>query len=127
LNNTRILIVEDKAIVAHNVEDRLKASGYEVPAIAFSGEEVIQLVADTRPDLVLMDIRLPGEMDGVEAVHKVRDQYDIPIVFLTGHADDATITPTRSQAGEIVNYVGTLRDATREVEQEEQPVERSRG
>ncbi len=103
MNYPKVLIVEDKAIVAHNLEDRLKALGYEVPAVAFSGEEAIQLVADTRPDLVLMDIQLPGEMDGVEAAQKVREKYDIPVVYLTGHADDGTLR--RAKITEPYGYI----------------------
>ena len=72
MTNARILIVEDEAIVAKSIENRLMRLGYAVPAIAFSGTEAIQKVAETRPDLVLMDIKLQGEMDGVEAAKEIR-------------------------------------------------------
>ena len=87
----RILVVEDEAIVAKDVQSRLEGLGYAVPAIASSGEQAVRKAAETQPDLVLMDIRLKGEMDGVEAAGQVRDRFDIPVVYVTAYADDATL------------------------------------
>lgn len=64
---TRILVVEDEIIVAENIRSRLRHFGYEVPVVVDSGEEAVQRAGEIRPDLILMDIRLAGEMDGIEA------------------------------------------------------------
>ena len=87
----RILVVEDEAILAMNLQDKLLDLGYEVPAMAESGEQAIQMVEQLRPDLVLMDIKLKDGMDGVEAARLIRLKYDIPIIFMTAYGDDQTI------------------------------------
>jgi len=86
--HVRILVVEDAAIVAKSVEDNLKKLGYDVAAVTASGEEAVRLAAETRPDLVLMDIMLQGEMDGVEVAEQIRARFDIPVVYLTAYAED---------------------------------------
>jgi len=91
-----ILVVEDENIVALDIKARLLSLGYQVPAIASSGEQAIHLMALAPVDLVLMDIHLKGEMDGIEAADKIRTQYNnIPIVFLTAYADEATLERAR--------------------------------
>lgn len=91
MTNPQILIVEDELIVAKNIEVSLQKAGYEVPAIVTSGEEAIQQAGQIRPDLVLMDIRLQGEMLGIEAAEQIRTQFDIPVVYLTAYADEASL------------------------------------
>jgi PAS domain S-box-containing protein len=103
MTTARILVVEDQAIVAKDIENKLQKVGYVVPAIAFSGEEAIQRAAETRPDLVLMDIRLSGEMDGIEAAEEIRVRFDIPVVYLTGYADEETVQ--RAKVTEPFGYV----------------------
>ncbi len=87
----RIMIVEDLSITALDLKNRLRRMGYEVLALAGSGEEAIQKAEETRPDLILMDIRLKGDMDGVEAAQRIREKLDIPVIYLTAHADDTTL------------------------------------
>jgi PAS domain S-box-containing protein len=87
----RILIVEDERVVAWNIQEILKIFAHETVAIASSGDEALQRVADTQPDLVLMDIRLQGKMDGITAAQLIWTQFHIPIVYLTAHADEQTI------------------------------------
>lgn len=99
----RIMIVEDDAITARSIEGMLKRSGYVVPAIASSGKEAIQKVDKTDPDLVLMDIRLRGEIDGIEAAEEIRTRFGIPVVFLTAYADDETLE--RAKTTEPYGYV----------------------
>ena len=82
-----IMIVEDDAITAMDVENQLKNLGYGVSAKVSSGEDAIQKAKENMPDLVLMDIVLKGEMDGIEAAEEIRTQVDIPVVFLTAFAD----------------------------------------
>ena len=87
----QILVVEDESIVAKDIQNTLTNLGYSVPAIASSGKEAIQKVGKFQPDLVLMDIVLKGSMDGVETADEIRTKFDIPVVYLTAYADDATL------------------------------------
>ena len=84
----QILIVEDDGIVALDIQNRLKKLGYSVPAMMAYGEEAIKKVEEYNPALVLMDIVLKGKMDGIEAAEIIRSRFDIPVIFLTAHADE---------------------------------------
>lgn len=87
----QILVVEDEGLIALDIESHLLQLGYQVPGIAETGEEAIQLALASHPDLVLMDIRLKGDMDGIQAATTITAQLDIPIIFLTAFADTATL------------------------------------
>jgi len=87
----RLLIVEDEAIVARDLQGRLKRLGYQVCAIVASGAGAIEAASQHRPDLVLMDIVLKGDMDGIEAAEVIGRDYEIPTVFLTAYADQQTL------------------------------------
>jgi CheY-like chemotaxis protein len=87
---TSIVVVEDEAIVATDVAQRLKRCGYDVSAVAATGEAALRTVEKLHPDLVLVDIPLKGEKDGIETAHKIEDQFGIPVVFLTGQVDGPT-------------------------------------
>jgi two-component system cell cycle sensor histidine kinase/response regulator CckA len=87
----RILIVEDNRTMARDLEARVTRLGFAVAGVTPSGEQAIALAERERPDLVLMDIRLQGEMDGIAAADHVRAKLHLPVVFLTAHADDATL------------------------------------
>jgi PAS domain S-box-containing protein len=89
--SVQVLVVEDESRIATTLEDTLKSFGYSVPAIVCSGEQAIQKVAEMQVDLVLMDIRLEGSMDGVEAADQIRSDFNIPVVYLTGYMDDNTV------------------------------------
>ncbi|MBI3950019.1 MAG: sigma 54-interacting transcriptional regulator [Acidobacteria bacterium] len=103
MNNANVLVVEDETSLADLVEHKLKSLGYSVAAKAPSGEEAIRKVAETSPDLVLMDIVLEGEMDGVEAAELIRSRFDIPVVYMTACADDATLE--RAKVTEPYGYI----------------------
>jgi PAS domain S-box-containing protein len=83
-----LLIVDDEAIIATDLEDRLTGNGYEVVGIATSGEKAVRLAGELRPDLVVMDIVMPGRLDGIQAAAAIRADYGIPVVFLTAHTDE---------------------------------------
>lgn len=87
----RLLIVEDELLVAEDLKRRLERRGYEIQGVHPRAEEAIEALSDVGPDLILMDIRLGGEMDGVEAAGIIREQYKLPVVFLTSHADGDTL------------------------------------
>lgn len=91
MTNAQIMIVEDEGIIAKDIQNTLESLEYAVSVIASSGEEAIKKAAETLPDLVLMDIVLEGQMDGVEAAERIRDRFDIPVVYLTAYADDKTL------------------------------------
>ena len=91
MTRTSVLIVEDENIVAKDVRSRLTRLGYTVAGVTASGEEAVELAGKVRPGLVLMDIMLKGEMDGIAAAEIIRGRFDIPVVFLTAFADDQTI------------------------------------
>ena len=84
----RILIVEDEAIVAADIKGTLKGLGYDVSAIAFSGEEALRKTEELHPDVVLMDIVLRGQMDGIEAAQKIYERFGIPSIFMTGYSEE---------------------------------------
>ena len=86
-----VLIVEDEGILAIGLKKKLEKLGYNVPAIASSGNEAIDLAAKCRPDLILMDIVLKGEMDGIEAADKIRSTLKIPVIYLTAYSDEDTV------------------------------------
>jgi two-component system cell cycle sensor histidine kinase/response regulator CckA len=86
-----VLVVEDERIVARDLEQTLAELGYHAAGIASSAEEAIAHASKRCPDLVLMDIRIRGKRDGVETADLLRRQFDVPIVYLTAHADDATL------------------------------------
>jgi two-component system NtrC family sensor kinase len=88
---TRILVVEDEVVVAESLRMTLTRLGYAVPALVLRAEEVLPAVRRTQPDLILMDIRLRGEKDGITAAEEVRAEYDVPIVYLTAYTDKATL------------------------------------
>ncbi|ADE36656.1 response regulator [Methanohalophilus mahii] len=90
MNKSRILVVEDEAIVAMVIKRRLKDLGYIVSGVASTGRDAITKVEGTFPDLVLMDIRLKGDMNGIEATKIIRDRFSLPVVYLTAHSDDVT-------------------------------------
>jgi PAS domain S-box-containing protein len=87
----RIMLVDDEAIITMQLEKRLSSMGYAVVGVASSGEQSISMARRLLPDLVLMDIVMPGSMDGIEAASKIRSELDIPIVFLTAFADEGHI------------------------------------
>jgi PAS domain S-box-containing protein len=87
----RILVVEDEIIVARDIQMQLAELGYEAVGHATRGEDAVVLADTLRPDLVLMDIQLAGEVNGIEAAHAIRDKCSLPIVFLTAFASDDTI------------------------------------
>src|SRR5215468_3044833 len=87
----QIVVVEDEQIVALELRDRLVRMGHAVPAIMATAEQAVEHTERLQPDLVLMDIKLQGKMDGIEAAERIRRKLDIPIVYITAFADDQTI------------------------------------
>lgn len=91
MTKPQILVVEDEAITALDVKSRLERAGYTVSSVVSSGEEAIRTTSVMHPDLVLMDIRLHGDMDGIEAADEIRTRFGTPVVYLTAYADQETL------------------------------------
>ncbi|MFA5575488.1 MAG: response regulator [Brumimicrobium sp.] len=91
----KILVVEDEMIISEDIQGSLTRLGYEVCGSATTGEKAIKLAEDLSPDLILMDIMLKGELSGIEAAEIIREEYNIPIVFLTAYADDSTLSKAK--------------------------------
>ena len=96
ITDKKILIVEDEIIIALELEYRLKAMGYSVCGIAASGEKAILLVKETKPNLVLMDINLRGNMNGIQTADIIKDDFSIPSVYLTAYSDESTVNQIKS-------------------------------
>jgi PAS domain S-box-containing protein len=100
---TKILVVEDERVSAEDIKMSLQRLGYSVSGIAVSGEEAVKNAEEKQPDLVLMDIVLKGKMDGIEAASEIRSRLDIPVVYLTAHADKKTLA--RAKITEPFGYI----------------------
>ena len=98
-----ILMVEDEFLIALDAEEQAKALGHTVVGIAASAAEAIRLAELQRPDVALMDIRLVGETDGIEAAREIGDRFDVATIFVTANTDPATVGRVQS-----VNPVGVL-------------------
>ncbi len=86
-----ILIVEDEGVVALSIKAGLTKMGYTVVGIAVSGNEAIALATEKKPDVILMDIHIKGDMDGIQTTEKINAIMDVPVIFLTAYADDETV------------------------------------
>lgn len=91
MNASQILIAEDESIVALDIQDALKEGPYQVSGVASTGREAVDKARQQRPDLVLMDIHLKGDMDGVQAAREIHDRLDIPVIYLTAYCDERTL------------------------------------
>jgi CheY-like chemotaxis protein len=103
MTRTRILVVEDEALVAEEIKRRLNKLGYDVPDTAASGKEAILKAEEFKPDMVLMDIRLKGDMDGLKAAKKIQDHSHLPVIYLTAYADEGTLR--RAKITEPYGYI----------------------
>jgi len=103
MTDKRILIAEDEGIIARDIQNVLEGFGYHIPSIASSGEEAVAKAAALNPDLILMDIRLQGNLDGIEAVRQIRKTQNVPIIYLTVYTDNATLE--RVKATEPSGYI----------------------
>lgn len=103
MSETRVLIVEDEKIIALDLQRRVERFGYQVVGLVSNYEDAVAAAADTAPDIILMDIMLSGERDGVDAALAIRERENTPIIFLTAYADARTVE--RVKRAEPVGYV----------------------
>jgi PAS domain S-box-containing protein len=103
MSDINILIVEDESIVAMDIKHRAEGLGYKVTDVTPSGEEALELVKVNPPDLILMDIVLKGQIDGIEAAQRIHDDFDIPVLYLTAYSDEETLK--RAKITEPFGYI----------------------
>ncbi|MFI5148458.1 MAG: LytTR family transcriptional regulator DNA-binding domain-containing protein [Bacteroidia bacterium] len=95
MSKINILITEDESIVAKDIQMSLKKLGYNVIGICNNGEDAIRTAEEHRPDIVLMDIMLKGDMSGIDAADQIRKRLNIPLIFLTAYADESTLSKAK--------------------------------
>lgn len=103
MNKARILVVEDDSIISKDIQNTLETLGHDVSGVAVLGEEALEKAAELHPDLVLMDIQLAGDLDGVEAAAHIREELQIPVIFLTAFSEHATLQ--RAKTTEPYGYL----------------------
>ena len=91
MSNFKILVVEDEVLIAIDIQETLQDLGYDVCQVCYHSEDAIKALQRHQPDLVLLDISIPGNEDGIALAHKINEHYEIPFIYLTSHADLATI------------------------------------
>ncbi|MCG8372044.1 MAG: response regulator [Balneolales bacterium] len=114
----KVLIVEDDMIISLVIENMVKELGHSVVGKATSGEEAINLALENKPDLVLMDIRLKGEMDGIQAVTAIKEKIDTSVIYLTGNSD--RVNYDRAKETDFIDLITkpfTITDLTKSMEQ----------
>ena len=95
MSKINVLVVEDESIVSKDIQHSLKKLGYNVVGASATGEKAIELAGSENPDIVLMDIMLKGEMNGIEAADIIKNNQSIPIIFLTAYADELTLSKAK--------------------------------
>jgi diguanylate cyclase (GGDEF)-like protein/PAS domain S-box-containing protein len=103
MNRERLLIVEDEKIIALDLQRRLEKFGYQVVALSTTGRDAIAKAEEHKPDIILMDIMLAGDIDGIEAAKVINKQFQIPLIFLTAYADEKTLE--RAKEAEPFGYI----------------------
>ena len=103
MKNEKILVVEDERIIAIDLQRRLERFGYTVVAIASTGDQAIEFVKQHSPDIILMDIMLVGDIDGIETATIIKNEYSIPVIFLTAYSDEKTLE--RAKIAEPSGYI----------------------
>lgn len=107
MNQANILLVEDEQIAAMDIQEMIEQADYTVSSVVDSADAALDAIAEHSIDLVIMDIRLNGDRDGIDAVEEINDQYEIPVVYLTAHSDDDTLKRAKetNPAGFLVKPV----------------------
>ncbi|MEX0722514.1 MAG: response regulator [Gracilimonas sp.] len=113
----KILIVEDDMIISLVVENMIKKLGHELVGKSASGEDAIKLAIEHKPDIILMDIRLKGDMDGIEAVEQIKQHIETNVIYLTGNSDK--VNYDRAKATECIDLISkpfTIGELTRSLD-----------
>jgi PAS domain S-box-containing protein len=103
MSKIKILVVEDESLVAEDIQNTLRGLGYEVMDVLSTGKEALAALRDIEPDLILMDIMLKGEIDGIVTAERIWEAYGIPVIYLTAYADETTLS--RAKVTEPFGYI----------------------
>lgn len=103
MSKTNVLVVEDESIVSKDIQNSLKKLGYNVIGSADTGEKAIDLAVNLDPDVVLMDIMLKGDINGIEAAENIKEHINVPVIYLTAYADEGTLS--RAKITEPYGYI----------------------
>lgn len=95
MSKINVLVVEDESIVSKDIQHSLKKLGYNIVGASATGEKAIELAVSENPDVILMDIMLKGEMNGIEAADAIKKKFSVPIIFLTAYADELTLSKAK--------------------------------
>jgi len=95
MGKINVLVVEDESIVSKDIQYSLKKLGYNVVGVAATGQKAIDLCGEKSPDIILMDIMLKGDINGIEASTRIKESYNIPVIFLTAYADENTLSKAK--------------------------------
>lgn len=95
MSKINVLVVEDESIVSKDIQYSLKKLGYNVIGAAATGEKAVELATELKPDIILMDIMLKGDITGIEASAEIKEKLQIPIIFLTAYADESTLAKAK--------------------------------
>ncbi len=95
MGKINVLVVEDESIVSKDIQYSLKKLGYNVVGVAATGQKAIDLCGEKLPDIILMDIMLKGDINGIEASTRIKESYNIPVIFLTAYADENTLSKAK--------------------------------
>jgi len=95
MSKINVLVIEDESIVSKDLQHSLTKLGYNVVGAASNGEKAIELAGLKKPNIILMDIMLKGDMNGIEAAEKIKELYSVPIVFLTAYSDESTLSKAK--------------------------------
>src|ERR1700757_1139732 len=95
MEHTRVLIVEDELIVAFNMQQQLERLGFDVPAVVASGADALLKIGHLRPDVVLMDVNIDGDMDGIETSVKIPENLDVAVIYVTAYSDEGLVQRAR--------------------------------
>src|SRR5687768_1455738 len=95
MSKTNILVVEDESIVSKDIQNTLKKLGYNIVGASSTGEDAIAVAEEAKPDLILMDIMLKGEMSGIDAATVIKERFNIPVIYLTAYADESTLNKAK--------------------------------
>ena len=95
MTKKNILVIEDEAIVSKDIQQSLKKLGYNIVGSAATGEKAVELAKELKPDLVLMDIMLKGEMSGIDAAEQIKKDINVPVIYLTAYADENTLAKAK--------------------------------
>ncbi len=117
LNNTKVMLVEDEVLIGLMLAKKLRSFGYEVGDVVTTGEEAVERVGTDQPEVVLMDVSLAGDMNGIEAARQIKAEHEIPIIIFSGYDEKSLQEQTQSfKPAAVLSKLGPVSDITAAIE-----------